>query len=245
LFAGGYVGYGAYLKTVTRINESGTLLGENLTPDVLEPAGLQSGAAAGIAGVGLFYSFQQLVRMDSSGSRLSYQQPTLTSNFLLGGAGLDNSVALFYAGEISDDQGTDPPTYYLTNAVNRFDSGGTQLGTESFVGTQRFNFAMAGAASCAIAYGGMDTWQPLNTYNLVTRLNSSGALVGSETIIGVGNTGSAAAGAQANDGVIFYGGISSGLVVNKVLKVNSLGTQVGVESSVGNTTRWKQGGAGF
>jgi hypothetical protein len=233
LYAGGFVDdRSIYRKTVTRVDESGTLLGESLAPNV---SGLQAGAAAGIAGVGLFYAQQELVRMDSSGVRLSYQQPTLTSHYLLGAAALDNSVALFYAGYPGDSEATSD-----TNAVNRFDSNGSQIGSETFVGTQRFAFAMAGASTCAIAYGSSSP----NAYNLVTRLNSSGSLVGSETAIGVGNTSGAAAGAQANDGVIFYGGALYNNIINNVLKVNSLGTQVGTDSSLG-TARMGLSGAGF
>ena len=230
LYAGGFAdNRSQYLRTVTRVNDSGTLLGESLAPSV---QGLSAGAGAGIAEVGLFYAQQELVRMDSSGARLSYQQAYLSTDTNLGAAALDNSVALFYAGNINSESQAD------TACVNRFNSGGTQIGIETYAGTPRYAFAMAGASTCAIAYGG------LTTYNLVTRLNSSGDLVGSETTIGVGNTMSAAAGAQANDGVIFYGGASYADILNNVLKVNSLGTQVGTDSSVG-TARLALGGAGF
>jgi hypothetical protein len=153
---------------------------------------------------------------------------TMPTNFY--GKSTGPTIGMFYAGTISAN----------SNLVTRINSCGVIIGSQTNVGTARYSTGGATVGSNGLFYGGC------YYSNLVTRINSCGALVGSQTNVGTQRRG--LAGATVGSNGLFYGGqglcpsMGFCLNMNKVTRINSSGTIVGSETSVG-TARFGLGGA--
>jgi hypothetical protein len=190
--------------------------------------------------IGLFYggfNGNIVTRINSSGTLIGSETNVGTARSGLSGASAGNN-GLFYGGSIF--QLKDGYLYY--NIVNRINSSGALVGSETNVGTARAALSGATVGGNGLFYGGnVDLYPSI----ISTRINSSGALVGSETNVGT-RTRFDLAGATVGDNGVFYGGTA--LVnsfyahFNIVTRINSSGTLVGSDTNVG-TGRSALGGA--
>jgi hypothetical protein len=185
--------------------------------------------------IGLFYggfNGNIVTRINSSGTLIGSETNVGTARSGLSGASAGNN-GLFYGGSIF--QLKDGYLYY--NIVNRINSSGASVGSETNVGTARAALSGATVGGNGLFYGG-DTDVRLNT---VTRINSSGALVGSET--NVGTARAALSGATVGGNGLFYGGNVDLYPSIISTRINSSGALVGSETNVGTRTRFDLAGA--
>jgi hypothetical protein len=215
------------INRLTRINSSGTLVGEST------PAGtFVDGGGAAIGSFAAFYlANRTLERYNSAGTAQTATTVGATSTVNVAGAKVD-AVGVFTgqnSGNVNDltvtranDSGGIVGSQTSIAVADTFPDSGCSLGS----------LGIFGYGLRAVGYGG---------YFLIDgfrRINSSGTLVGGVTSAG---TIRATAGA-ANIGLetaVFYGGNAPS---NTVTRVNYSGTIIGSETSVG-TARSAPGGA--
>jgi len=140
VFYGGFITL--CINTVTRINSSGALVGSQTAVGSSRTVG---GGACVDDITGLFYIghnassyLNKLTRINSSGTQIGSEVNIGTARSAGGGATV-NGVGVFYAGM---SWGNNAQTNY--NTVTRINSAGSQIGSQTAVGTARNNLAGAG-----------------------------------------------------------------------------------------------------
>jgi hypothetical protein len=126
----------------------------------------------------------------------------------------------------------------LTNTVTRINACGALVGSETAIGTARYDLAGASVGFNGLFYGGSNgttcLWSGIK--NLVTRINSCGALVGSETSIGTPRM--YLAGALVGSNGLFHGGaICCFHSLCIVTRINACGALVGSQTNTGSYLR--------
>lgn len=143
------------------------------------------------------------------------------------------NVAMFFGGFISDGGIIG---FGATNTVTRINTDGTLIGSETNAGTNRISGKSgAGINSTGLFYSGLDS-NAFPVPTLLTRINSSGALMGNETNVGAGMD--SLHGASAHESTAMFIGNRSPQIyqvdnVNKLLRINESGSQIGSEVFVG------------
>ena len=156
------------------------------------------------------------------------ERSNATGRFGVGGAALKN-VGMFYGGQALLDT-----RYHLT----RLNKSGTTISEDLNPGAGPESISGGSIGAIAIFRGG----GVLDGSNTIRRFNSSGSLVGDVTTAGSVCRGSGSA--SFSDLVLYYGGyLEDHYHQNKALKINSEGTIVGDEVTIGDeASRWLGGG---
>ena len=225
----------AVTNIVTRINNSGTLIGSETNVGTARI----SAAGAGLGTTGVFYGgvnantyYNRVTRINNSGTLIGAETNVGTARAYSAGVGL-GTTGVFYAGYTSA----------AYNRVTRINNSGVLIGAETNVGTARYHLAGAGLGTTGVFYGGGGY---LTYYNRVTRINNSGTLIGAETNVGTARVYIAGTGIGTTG--VFYGGMSAinkvTTIYNRVTRINASGVLIGSETNVG-TVRYGLAGAGL
>ena len=126
----------------------------------------------------------------------------------------------------------------LTDTVTRINACGALVGSETAIGTARYDLAGASVGFNGLFYGGSNgttcIWSGIK--NLVTRINSCGTLVGSQTSVGTARM--YLAGVLVGSNGLFHGGaicdFNTGGIVTRI---NACGALVGSETNTGSYLR--------
>jgi hypothetical protein len=173
-----------------------------------------------------------VTRLDSSGAQVGSETTVATGRGYLAGAKIDVNAVYFGGREISS--GSELKT------VTRINSSGSLVGSESSAGSYDRYFLSGSSADSlyGVYFAGWDASTNAQS-NVITRVDSSGSLVGSETSAGTAVEGPA--GAPIDVYSVHHGGMNgaypSFVDHNKTRRINTSGSLVGSETSVGTARR--------
>jgi hypothetical protein len=113
------------------------------------------------------------------------------------------------------------------NEVTRIDKCGALIGSQTNIGTARYQLGGAGMDTNGMYWGGASTGN--NYFNTATRIGSNGALVGTETTpTAYGYTPSVnAVGARVGTNGLYLSSVTISPAVHRVTRINSSGALVG------------------
>jgi hypothetical protein len=232
-----YAGYrvctGAYLNTITRVNNCGALIGtEGSTGTGRQSlAGAAANTTTGVYFGGTVYcccsqtNYRTATRLNKCGALLgSTCIGPIYGLYGEGGASVGVN-AMFFSGCRNGG----------SNQVSRINSSGAIVGSCTNVGSPRYCNTGASVGSVGAFYGGFYA----GIKNTVTRINACAALVGAETSIGTARFISG--GAKASSVAVFYGGAICTVTSNLVTRINACGALVGSQTTLTNARRGPMG----